>query len=59
MFHLSAVSNPPQKAFSINAAFTALAIAASILLRQCLKWENAKMDKEEAEGAEPKIRYIL
>jgi hypothetical protein len=46
-------------AFTINAVFTGLAIVFSITLRQCLKWENAKMDKAEAEGGERKIRYVL
>lgn len=46
-------------AFSLNAAFTALAIVVSVILRMCLKRENAQMDKAEAEGGEKKIRYIL
>jgi len=46
-------------AFTINAVFTGMAIVLSVILRQCLKWENAKMDRDEAAGGEKRVRYVL
>lgn len=46
-------------AFSINACFTALAIALSFLLRWCLVRENRKIVAGQATGPGKQILYVL
>lgn len=54
------------KAFIINACFTGAAIALSLLLRECLRRENLRMDERERDGSdddsimpEKRVRYVL
>lgn len=54
-------SDGPQyvKAFSVNAACTALAICLSLILRMCLKRENAKLAASEVADGRKRTRYVL
>ncbi len=51
------------KAFVINACFTGAAIALSLVLRECLRRENKRMDERESDDdsimTEKRIRYVL
>jgi hypothetical protein len=47
----------------INACFTGAAIALSLVLRECLRRENKRMDERESDDdsimTEKRIRYVL
>lgn len=47
------------KAFSVNAAATALAIVLSLVLRMLLKRDNKKLAAAEAADGQKRMRYVL